>query len=101
MTAGDLDQVGVDVAGQPGGCLVEEVVGTAGVTASGGGSGHDRPLGARDRLDDASHHLGRDRDLDLHLGQEAHRVFGPAVDLGVPLLTAVAFDLGHGQTMDA
>ena len=42
-----------------------------------------------------------DRDLDLELGQEAHGVFGAAVDFRVALLAAVALDLGDGQALDA
>src|SRR5689334_14146437 len=40
-----------------------------------------------------------DGDLDLELGQEVHRVFGAAIDFRVSLLTAVAFDLGHGHAV--
>ena len=47
------------------------------------------------------HDVGRDRDFDLQLGQEAHGVFGAAVDFRVALLAAVALDLGHGQAVHA
>src|SRR5262249_10756994 len=50
----------------------------------------DHPIGA----------VGRDRDLDLDLGQEIHRVFGTAIDLGVPLLSAVALHLAHRDAGD-
>ena len=42
-----------------------------------------------------------DGDLDLQLRQEAHGVFGAAVDLRVALLAAVALDFGDGQTLHA
>src|SRR5918994_5127230 len=45
--------------------------------------------GGRDRLHDAADEIGRDRDLDPHLGEEAHRVFGAAIDLGMALLATV------------
>ena len=35
------------------------------------------------------------------LGQKAHRIFGAAIDLRVPLLPAVAFDFAHGQALNA
>ena len=41
------------------------------------------------------------RDLDLQLRQEAHGIFGAAVDFRVALLAAVAFDLGDGQALHA
>src|ERR1700722_19807418 len=40
-------------------------------------------------------------DFNLELGQEVHRVFGAAVDLGVPLLAPVALGLGDGQPVDS
>ena len=42
-----------------------------------------------------------DGDLDLHLGQEVHHVFGTTVDFGLSLLAAEALDFAHGQTLDA
>ena len=42
-----------------------------------------------------------DHDLDLHLGQEAHGVLGAAIDLGLALLAAEAFDLADRQALDA
>ena len=41
-----------------------------------------------------------DGDLDLQLGQEVHGIFGAAVDFGMALLAAIAFDLGHGHAVD-
>src|SRR3954449_5042743 len=61
---------------------------------SGLGSGGD----GVDRLVDL---IGRDRDFDLDLGQEAHRIFGAAVDFGVTLLPAVSLDFRHRETMNA
>src|SRR5581483_4979676 len=43
--------------------------------------------------------FGRYRDLDLELRQEAHGVFGAAIDFGVAFLTPIAFDFGHGQPL--
>src|SRR5258705_1011761 len=42
-----------------------------------------------------------DSDLDLDLGQEAHRVFGAAIDFRMALLPAIAFDFRHRETMNA
>src|ERR1700755_1625214 len=42
-----------------------------------------------------------DCDLDLDLGQEAHRVFSTAINFRMALLTAVSLDFGHRQTMNA
>src|SRR5512140_3354503 len=49
--------------------------------AAGPGRGHDR-------LDHAPHQLVRDDDLQLDLRQQVHRVFRPAIQLGVPFLPA-------------
>ena len=57
--------------------------------------------GAGDRLDHAGHQVGRDRDLDLELRQEAHRVLGAAVDLGMSLLAPVALHFRDGQAVHA
>src|ERR1700674_2724436 len=45
--------------------------------------------------------VGGNRDFDLELGQEADGVFGAPIDLGVPLLPAIPFDLGDGQPVHA
>src|ERR1700751_3360122 len=59
-------------------------------------------LGRRgDRIDGLVDLLGGDCDLDLDLGQEAHRVFGAAIDFRVPLLSAVPFDFRHRETVNA
>src|SRR3954451_15193737 len=42
-----------------------------------------------------------DSDLDLDLGQEAHRIFGAAIDFRVALLAAITFDFRHRETMNA
>src|ERR1700726_3037637 len=42
-----------------------------------------------------------DRDLDLDLGQEAHRVFSAAVNFGVALLPAISLDFRHRETVNA
>ena len=57
--------------------------------------------GADDGVDHLVDAVGRHRHLDPDLGQEVHRVFGAAVDFGVALLAAVAFDLGHGHAVHA
>src|SRR5437762_352427 len=46
-----------------------------------------------DRLDGTLDHGVVDHDLDLHLGQEAHRVLRAAIDLGLTLLATKAFHL--------
>ena len=56
---------------------------------------------ARDRLDDLVDLIGRAGDFELDLRQEAHGIFGAAIDFGVALLAAVAFDLGDGQPLNA
>src|SRR6059058_1750688 len=45
--------------------------------------------------------IGGNSDLDLDLGQEAHGVFGAAIDFRVTLLTAIAFDFRHRETVNA
>src|SRR6185312_942839 len=57
--------------------------------------------GLGDRGDDLVHHLRWDGDLDLDLGQEAHGVFGAAINFGVPLLTPVSLHLGDGESLHA
>src|SRR5262245_50233683 len=59
-------------------------------------------LGSRgDRLDGFVELVRGYRDLDFDLGQEAHGVFGAAIDLGVALLAPVAFDLRDGHPVHA
>src|ERR1051326_3695762 len=45
--------------------------------------------------------VGGHRDFDLELGQEAHGVFGAAIDFGVALLPAISLDFGDGQSVHA
>src|SRR4051812_25079150 len=45
--------------------------------------------------------IGGDSDLDLDLGQEAHRVFGAAIDFRMALLPAISLHFRHRQTMNA
>src|SRR5713226_4767994 len=54
-----------------------------------------------DHLDGVFDHGVVDHDLDLDLGQEAHRVLRTTIDLGLALLPAEAFDLAHRQALDA
>src|ERR1700704_788241 len=42
-----------------------------------------------------------DGDLDLDLGQEAHRVFGPAIDFRMALLPAISLHFSHRETVNA
>src|SRR5664279_1018031 len=71
---------------------------------------HDEDLavtdlaGARclaDHLDGVFDHGVVDHDLDLDLGQEAHRVLRTTIDFGLALLPAEALDLAHGEALDA
>src|SRR5262249_41718006 len=50
-----------------------------------------------DGLDGALDLAVVDHDLDLHLGQETHQVFGAAIDLGLALLATEPLDLAHRQ----
>src|SRR5215813_10746156 len=54
-----------------------------------------------DRLDRTLDHGVVDHDLDLDLGQEAHRVLGPTIDLGLAFLPTEASHFAHRQTLDA
>src|SRR5262249_36739837 len=81
-------------------------VGFAGADANGAVETEDEDLavadlaglgGRGDGFDGLVELVGRDRYLDLDLGQEAHGVFGAAVDFGVALLTPVSLDLGDGH----
>src|SRR3954463_282439 len=55
--------------------------------------------GFLDRVDRLLEQLGLDRRLHLHLREEVDHVFGAAVELGVALLPAEAFDLGDGDAL--
>src|SRR5882724_10268290 len=57
--------------------------------------------GGDDRVDRLPDRLVGNGDLDFDLGQEVDRVLAAAVDLGVALLTAEAFDFSHGHSLDA
>src|SRR5690242_10692858 len=57
--------------------------------------------GRRDGLDGLVELVGADRDLDLDLGQETHGVFSTAIDFRMALLSAIAFDFRHRETMNA
>src|SRR5262245_45822604 len=85
-------------------------IGLAGADADGlADVGHENlavaDLAGLCRCGDRLHHLvgllRRNRDLDLHLRQEIHRVFGAAINLGMALLAAIAFDLGYRHAGDA
>src|SRR5580692_411908 len=55
----------------------------------------------RDRVDGLVDLIGGDRDLNLDLGQEAHRIFSAAIDFRVAFLTTVSLDFCHRQTVNA
>src|ERR1043166_7775371 len=85
-------------------------VGLAGADAHGVVESHDEDLAVadlaglgrrRDRLDGLLDHRGVHCDLDLDLGQEAHGVFGAAIDFGVALLAPVSLDLRDGHPVHA
>src|SRR5205085_8395456 len=40
-----------------------------------------------------------DRDIEAQLGEEIHRIFGAAINLGVPLLTAISLDFRDGHPL--
>jgi len=42
-----------------------------------------------------------DSDLDLDLGQKAHRVFSTAIDFRMTFLSAISLDFRYRQTMNA
>src|ERR1700753_1747901 len=59
-------------------------------------------LGGRgDGFDGLVDLFGGDCDLDLDLGQEAHRVFGTSVNFRMALLPAVSLDFRHRETVNA
>src|ERR1700734_2992773 len=55
----------------------------------------------RNRVDDLVYLAGGTGDLDLDLGQKAHRILGAAIDLGVALLPTVALHFRHRQALHA
>src|ERR1700682_2977072 len=57
--------------------------------------------GGRDGVDGLVDLIRGDRDLDLDLGQEAHRIFSAAVNFRVALLPPISFDFRHRETVNA
>ena len=57
--------------------------------------------GFHDRLHGFASEVIGDRDLDFNFRQEIYGVFAAPIDLGVALLTAIAFDLGDRHALDA
>src|SRR4051794_5733485 len=55
----------------------------------------------RDGIDGLVDLVRGNSDLDLDLGQEAHRVFGAAIDFRVALLPAISLDFRHRETVNA
>src|SRR5580693_9455240 len=54
-----------------------------------------------DRLDRRIDLIVADRNLEAHFRHEGDVVFGAAIDLGVPLLPAIAIGLADGHSLDA
>jgi hypothetical protein len=57
--------------------------------------------GAPDGVDGFLDQVVADHNLDFHLGQEVHDVFGAAIEFGVALLAAEAIGLGHGDALQS
>src|SRR3954462_8492534 len=57
--------------------------------------------GGRDGVDGLVDLVGGDSDLDLDLGQEAHGIFGAALDFRMALLAAISLDFRHRETGNA
>ena len=57
--------------------------------------------GLDDRLDGAVDLIVVEHDVDLHLGQEIHDIFGAAVELGMAFLPAESLDLDHREPLNA
>src|SRR4026207_2278711 len=60
-----------------------------------------RARGPRERLQSLLDERVRHSRFDLRLRHEVDRVLGPAVELGMPLLSAEALDLGHRHALYA
>src|SRR5882724_10686672 len=59
-------------------------------------------LGSRgDGVDGLVDLIRGDSDLDLDLGQEAHGIFGAAIDFRMALLPTVSLDFRHRETVNA
>src|SRR3982075_3445409 len=57
--------------------------------------------GATDRLDGLFDHVVAEHNLDLHLGEKIHDVFGSAIKLGMAFLPAEALGLGNGNALQS
>src|SRR6185437_2511839 len=57
--------------------------------------------GAADRVDRAVDEVVADHDLDLHLGQEIHDVFGAAIEFGMSLLPAETLGFGDSNALQS
>src|SRR3984885_7743860 len=55
----------------------------------------------RDGVDGLVDLIRGDRDLDLDLGQEAHRVFSTAINFRMAFLPAISLDFRHRETVNA
>src|SRR6056297_2185499 len=54
-----------------------------------------------DGLDDALQRVVGHRQLEFHLGQEIHHVFGASIEFSVTLLAPETLDLGHSNALHA
>src|SRR6056297_3963745 len=57
--------------------------------------------GVDDRLYGGIDLIVVEHDVDLHLGQEVHHIFGPAIEFGMALLTAEPLDLDNRKALNA
>src|SRR6266852_562882 len=57
--------------------------------------------GATDRLDGFLDQVVAEHNLDLHLGEKIHDVFGAAIKLGMPFLPSEALGFGDGDTLQS
>src|SRR5712691_2233261 len=57
--------------------------------------------GATDRLDGFLDHVVAEHNLDLHLGEKIHDVFGAAIKLGMTFLPSETLGLGHGDALQS
>src|SRR6056297_2460074 len=63
--------------------------------------GADENLAVDDRLYGGIDLIVVEHDVDLHLGQEVHHIFGPAIEFGMALLTAEPLDLDNRKALNA
>ncbi len=54
----------------------------------------------QDRIDNGRNLIIREHEFHLDLRQKIHGIFTATIDFRVPFLTAKAFDLGNGQSLN-